>query len=168
MASDDVLFLFWPPHVWTKVPTPIGIRLLRLSATIVVATSLTLGTAAFVKDLRVAFWQSWPRIVPPPVQTQIGIAEREMGDEAALLVTYAGTDSWYARMWQRVLYPRTVIILPSSALKVRDMARLRIRYRLQYALTMGSPPADPGFVRTQDLGNVPGSQDRAWFGELSR
>lgn len=168
MAADDALFLLWPPHVWTQAPTPIVLRLLQLSAVLVVATSLTVGTAAFVKDLGVAFQYSWPRIVPPPVQRQIETAEQEMGGDASLLVIYEGTDSWYARMWQRVLYPRTVIILPSSALKGTDMARLRTRYHLQYALTMGSPPADPGFVRTQDLGSVSGSQDRAWFGELSR
>ncbi len=88
-------------------------------------------------------------------------------DAALLVVFYAGSDSWYARMWQRVLYPRTVVLLPSDRMTGAAIARLRSRYQLQYAVAIGSPPADPGFVRPQDLGDLPGGQFRVWFGELS-
>ena len=91
-----------------------------------------------------------------------------MPADSVLLVTYSGTDPWYACMWQRVLYPRAVITFPSAGLSGAAMARLRASYRIQYAVATGSPPADPGFARTQDLGNVPGSPDRVWFGPLSR
>jgi hypothetical protein len=87
-----------------------------------------------------------------------------MPGDAGLLVIYTGSD-WYARNWQNVLYPRTVVLLSSA--KMTEAARLRSRYRLQYAVSMGSPPADPGFVRRQDLGDIPGTPYRVWFGELS-
>ena len=162
------MFLLWPPRVWAEPPTPPGLRLLRLSAALVVAASLAVGTRAFVQDLRVAFVWAWPRAVPPSVQSQIETTERGMPPDAALLVVfYAGSDSWYARMWQRVLYPRTVVLLPSDRMTGATIARLRSRYHLQYAVAIGSPPADPGFVRPQDLGDLPGGQFRVWFGELS-
>ncbi len=91
-----------------------------------------------------------------------------MPANSALLVTYGGTDSSYAWTWQRVLYPRPVLTFPSAGLSRAAMARLRARYRIQYAVATGSPPVDPGFARMQDLGNVPGSPDRVWFGPLSR
>ena len=91
-----------------------------------------------------------------------------MPADSVLLVTYGGKDPWYAWMWQRVLYPREVITFPSAGLSGTTMARLRTSCRIQYAVAMGSPPADPGFARKQDLGSLPGSPDRVWFGPLSR
>ena len=76
----------------------------------------------------------------------------------ALLVTYPGTHPWYPRVWQRVLYPRTVVLLSREQTSAAKVARMRARYGIRFAVAMGSPPPDPGFARVRDLGPLLGRE----------
>jgi hypothetical protein len=69
-------------------------------------------------------------------------------------------------MWQRVLYPRVVILLPSHQNSAGAVSRLRSRFGIRYAVSMGSPPPDPGFAEIRDLGPLLGADYRVWFGPL--
>jgi hypothetical protein len=139
--------------------------LLRLSAVSVLAVALTIGSTAFVRDLRTAFRDSWTHAVPPPVQSQIEVVRRTLPADAALLVLY-GSDPWYPSIWQLVLYPRMVVGLPSAKWNPAAAARLQLRYGVRYAVSIGSPPFDPGLVHSRDLGNILDTNQRALFGEL--
>jgi hypothetical protein len=161
------LFLVWPPRVWFQPPPSVGLRLLRLSAFLLIATSLVIGIRASVLDLQTAFRASWKETVPPPVAAQIAIVERETGREA-LLLTYADPNPWYPRMWQRIFYPRTVVLLSDRQADAATIARLRERYGIRYAVSMGPPPGGLAFTEVRDLGPLLGSNDRVAFGPLDR
>ena len=133
---------------------------------IFVLVSGAVGVRAFVAGYREAFLSSWLTSVPPRVADQIATVDRVMRPGEALLVTYPGPNPWYARMWQRVLYPRTVVLLSRNQTSAANIARLRARYGIRFAVAMGSPPPDPGFVRVRDLGPLLGADDRVLFGTL--
>ncbi len=145
---------------------PAGLRLVRLTALIFVLVSGGAGVRALVLGYRQAFLDSWLTAVPPRVAVQIAIVEKFLQPGEALLVTYPGPSPWYPRMWQRVLYPRTVILLTRDHTSAPNIARIRARYGIRFAVAMGSPPPDPGFARMQDLGSLLGENDPVLFGPL--
>ena len=144
-----------------------GRWLLPLSAVIFLATSLAIGVRASWLDLRNAFLSSWKTTVPAPVAEQIAIVERETAG-ANLLITYAEPNPWYPRMWQRIFYPRTVIVLSRQYATPATLARLRERYGILYVVSMGTPPRALEDHEMRDLGLLLGSDHRVWFGPLER
>ncbi len=162
------MFLIWPPRVWSQPPTPAGLRLLRLSAFLFVAATLAVGVRAFVLDLRVAFLESWMRMIPTPVARQMAEVERAAGRESPLLVFYSADKPWFPRMWQRALYPRIVILQAREHTRRDTVRRLRDRYGIRYAISMSAPTPDAGIEEVRDLGPVLGAADRVWFGTLRR
>jgi hypothetical protein len=159
------LFLLWPPRVWSQPPPSPRLRLLRLATGLFLAVSAGVGVRAIALDLKNAFQRSWKTTIPPPVAAQVAAVEKELGPEP-LLVAYQDPNPWYPRMWQRVLYPRVVILLPSHQNSAGAVSRLRSRYGIRYAVSMGSPPPDPGFAEIRDLGPLLGADYRVWFGPL--
>ncbi len=161
------MFLLWPPRVWSQPPTPAGLRLLRLSAFLFVVISAAVGVRASVLDFRVAFERSWKTTVPAPAAAQIAAVQKAIGGEPALLLIYAGPNPWFPRMWQRVLYPKTTVILLSrEQASPGKIARLRSRYGIRFAVSMDSTPPDSEFSEVRDLGPLLGSPNRVWFGPL--
>ena len=162
------MFLVWPPRVWFRPPTPFGLRLLRFSTILFVTTSLAIGVRASVVDLRAAFRTSWKTTIPPAVAEQMAVVEKETAGENFLL-TYRAPNPWYPRMWQRVFYPRTVILLAREQATPREIARLRDRYGIRFAVSIGPPPPALKYSDARDLGPLLGSkEDRVRFGSLAR
>jgi len=160
------LFLIWPTNVWFRPPTPSGLRLLRLAIVIFILVSAGVGVRAIAASYREAFLKAWMTAVPPRVADQIATVDRVMRPGEALLVTYPASHPWYPRVWQRVLYPRTVVLLSRDQTTAANVARLRARYGIRFAVAMGSPPPDPGFARVRDLGPLLSANDRVLFGPL--
>ncbi len=134
------------------------------------AASVLSGGLELYKDLRVAFRDAGPSVFGPTVRIQLDALRERLPPGASLLLVSAGmTDSaWYTRLFQRGLYPRTIAIVrnlptPDPA----DLERIRSRYGVRFAISMGNPPPDPGFLTHEDLGPLPGIADRVWFGELA-
>ena len=63
-------------------------------------------------------------------------------------------------MWQRALYPRIVILQPRENTRRGTVARLRTRYDIRYAISVGAPPPEAGFEEIRDLGPALGATDR--------
>ncbi len=105
-------------------------------------------------------------MIPTPVARQMAEVERAAGRESPLLLFYSYERPWFPRMWQRALYPRTVILQAREYTGRGTVARLRDRYDIRYAISVGEPPRNAGFEEIRDLGPAPGATDRVWFGPL--
>lgn len=110
-------------------------------------------------------------VYPTSVSAQLQVLRGKLpaGSTVLLVSGPSAQQTWNARMFQRGLYPESAVIvhflpLPDAA----TMARLRRQYGLRYAISIGAPPADPGFLEREDLGPLPDSGELVWFGELSR
>jgi hypothetical protein len=143
--------------------------LIHAVAAIVLAASLSAGGIAIVRDLRVAFRDAGPSNVPASVARQLDAVRQAVpAGEPVLLVS--GTlpeELWYARLVQRVLYPRHHVLiryLPFS----RDAAdALRRRWAIRFGLAMDVRPPDIGFLTPDDLGTLPAVDHHVWLGALA-
>ena len=137
---------------------------------VVAAASLASGGRALYQDLSLAFTWAGASVFPPTVQRQLETLRSRIprGSHVLLVAPFGANGPWYSRLFQRGLYPGVVVIVrylpPPDAAALR---RLRRQYDLRYAVSMGDPPTDPGFVAHDDLGPLPGIPDRVWFGELA-
>jgi hypothetical protein len=143
--------------------------ILRGVGALVLAASLAAGGIAFVRDLTLAYRWAGPSVIPATVRTQLDTLRNRLpkGSTVLLVVSRAGDVSWYVRLFQRALYPTDVVVvrsvpLPNEA-ELRAMCR---RHGIRYAISMGAPPADPGYLAHEDLGSLPAIDDRVWFGRL--
>ena len=142
---------------------------LRSVWALVLTASLAAGGIAFVRDLTLAYRWAGPSVLPSTVRTQLDIIRNRLpkGSTVLLVVSRTGDVSWYVRLFQRALYPTVVVVvrsvpLPSEA----ELRAMRNRHAIQYAISMGAPPADPGFLAHEDLGSLPSIEDHVWFGRL--
>ena len=145
-------------------------RLLRFAAAVVLAASLACGGIAFLEDLTLAYGWAGPSVFSPTVRTQIDTLRKKLpaGSTVLLVGPGVGDVSWYVRLFQRALYPTDVAIVRILPLPKKAALRaLRSRHAIRYAISLGAPPADPGFVSHEDLGSLPAIADRVWFGELA-
>ncbi len=142
---------------------------LEAAAVLVMAASVISGGLALPREVRVAFRDAWPSVFPGQLQQQLAVVEASVPPGPALLhvsdwASDPGT-GWYSRLWQRALYPRNAVVLLMRDITPERIAELRRQYRPRYAISVGTPPIDPGFLWHRDLGVVPGSR-QTWFGEL--
>jgi len=144
--------------------------LLRFAAAAVLAGALAAGGIASVKDLTLAYTWAGPSVFPSTVKTQLQTLRKRLpvGSTVLLVASRSGDVSWYCRLFQRALYPTDVVIVRNIPLpKEAALRQLRSRHGIRYAISMGAPPADPGFVAHEDLGPLPAIDDHVWFGELA-
>ena len=131
-----------------------------------VAATAVSGVRAIVFDYRVAFRDAWSTALPPRIADEIATVRMVMREDKALLLIYAGDSPWLSELWQAALYPTEVIVLPNAWVSPTGIAQLRSRFGIRYAVSIGSPPLDPGFARVRDIGPALELGERTWFGRL--
>lgn len=154
-------FFLWPP-----VPTEPRSLGLRIAATTILLASLAAGAAALWRDLRFAYQNAGPSAFTDLDRRQMAAVRQSVPEGAAILLIATSTNGWYARLWQRGLYPSqqgVVVLEPHEPDAIR---KLRERYGIRHAVLIGPPPFDPGLLWRRDLGPLAGMPGRVWFGEL--
>ncbi len=148
------------------VPLPI----LRGIAALVALASLLAGGAALYRDLTIAFRDAGPSVFGPTVRQQLDtLRDRLPAGAPLLLVSASRTDgSWYARLFQRGLYPRNPVVVRYLPLAPAAERAAIARWSVRHGLAIGNPPPDLGFAGHEDLGTLPALTDRLWLGELAR
>jgi len=143
--------------------------LIHAIAALVFAASLTAGGIAIARDLRVAFFVAGPSNVPPSIARQLDAVQRATpeGEPILLVSSTLPEELWYARLVQRVLYPRHRVLIRYLPLPREAADGLRRRWAIRYGLAMDARPADIGFLSPEDLGTLPALDHRVWFGPLS-
>jgi hypothetical protein len=146
-------------------------RILQSLAALVLAAAALAAARSLDREFTKAFRDPWPGVFPPSVLGQLQVLRSRLAPGSTVLLVSGPTpaETWNARLFQRGLYPRNVVIVhfappPDAA----EMGRLRDRYGLRYAISLGAGPADPGFLQHEDLGPLPDAEGRVWFGELAR
>jgi hypothetical protein len=146
-------------------------RFLQVLAALVFAAAAVAAARSLDREFTRAFRGPRTGVFPPSVLGQLQILRSRLpaGSTVLLVSGSSAAETWNARMFQRGLYPgNAVIVLFVPVPDAVAMARLRGRHGLRYAISMGDPPADPGFLQHEDLGPLPDSDERVWFGELAR
>jgi hypothetical protein len=132
----------------------------------VVLASLAAAIAAFSADIRTAYLWAGPSVFSETDRRQMAAVRGSVPAGEAILLLAGADDAWYARLWQRGLYPRNRVIAligPTDAVRIR---RLRERHGIRSVVVIGKPP-DGAFLGTQrDLGPIPGWPSRVSFGEF--
>lgn len=141
---------------------------LRAFAALVAAAALLSFAAAFRKDYWIAFQDASPSEFPASVSGQVEAMTRVMppGETLLLVAEFHADGGWYARLFQRALYPRNRVIVGYMPLAPADIASLRRQWSARYGLALGVPPPDLGFLNHEDLGSLPAMKDRVWFGQV--
>ncbi|HET7451184.1 MAG TPA: hypothetical protein VFL12_00450 [Thermoanaerobaculia bacterium] len=127
------------------------------------ASAISIGRAA------PAIFQGPPaRTVTAKQQRAVRRIRGWIPETEPLLYLSDTNDAWLPRVWERALGPEPVAIVMSARAHPGEVARLRKRFRIRWALSTGAPPLDPGFAW-----RVPISMDRRtgreyWFGELAK
>ncbi len=148
------------------------------AAAILVAMSLWTGLRGFATDMRVAFRDAPRRAIPPEIEEQARLlkARLQRGESLIYFGNRKPPDIWYSRLWQRALYPTTVLIVEreNRAVTLRgqepprmpSLEELRKSFSIPLAISAGNPPDDPGFVSHVALPRTPGYPYDLWLGEL--
>jgi hypothetical protein len=154
-------FWIWPPDRRTLASFGLG-----AIATIVVSASLLAGAVALARDLRTAYLWAGPSIIRESDRRQIDAVRESLADGEGIFV-FAGPDEvWYARVWQRGLYPRNPAIVQIGGVSESPQS-LRNRYGVRRAVILGAPPPfSPPLRAGRDLGPLQGRPGRVTFGEL--
>ena len=147
------------------VPVPI----LRAAAALVLAAGLVSGALAFYRDFHVAFVETSRSNVPASIARQIAeIEARVPAGEPLLLVSETRTEElWYARLLQRLFYPRNAVLIRYAPLTRADAEALRRRWSIRYGLALAVRPPDLAFEDAADLGALPAMDHHVWFGAMS-
>ena len=142
---------------------------LHAAAVLVLGASALNGIPTLAREVRIAFRDAWPSVFPGEFRGRLIAVQAAVPEGAAFLGVCDEEKnpgaSWYARLWQRGLYPRNPVVVVTGDLRPGRLAEIRRRHGLRYAISIGDPPLDPGFRWHRDLGVVAGSL-RMWFGEL--
>ncbi len=147
-----------------------GMRALRLAAAaVVLAASVWTGVRGLAADLRVAFRDAPLRVISPQMAAQVAAMKKKMAPGARVI--YLGNrkppDGWQSVLWQRAFSPTRVVVIQKSSQPMRSVFdSFRAVFAARYALSVGSPPEDPGFLWREEFPPLPGTSDVAWFGEL--
>ena len=98
------------------------------------------------------------RVTPDGFRVQADTFRSRVPKGSALFLIQDVWDPWQFGLWQRILYPDYVVISIPGTFIVNspDYKRLRQQYRVEYAISAGTEPPDPGFAWRIDLPDYPG------------
>ena len=133
---------------------------------VVLGANLAVGASAIRTSLENVFRWGGPTI-PAPMKQQIAIINTVVPDGAPLFYIRRDPELNVSRLWQRALYPHPVFLIATSEeLHGPDYSRLKEQYSIRYAISVGTPPLDPPFIRAKPLGSM-GADPAAIVGELA-
>lgn len=142
---------------------------LRGFAALVLGASVWTGVRALARDFDRAFHVAGKSVFPPSVVSQLdAIRARVPPGAAVLLLSASNTDgSWWARLFQRALYPRNVVVVRYEPLPRNQLVRLGREWRFSWGLLLAPEPSSLVLSDREDLGNLPAMPDRVWLGAFS-
>ena len=149
----------------SNVPVP----LLRGIAALVICASIWTGARALARDFDRAFHVAGKGVFPPSVARQIDAIRATVPPrDAVLLLSASATDgAWWARLFQRALYPRNVVVVRYEPLVASDAARLRGDWHPRWALLLSPDGSSLALSDREDLGPLPAMPDHVWLGALA-
>ena len=125
------------------------------------AFSILVAAAALLTGFRAMRDRAWVFGAPPlrvfsdAFLGQVRAVESRVPPGAVLLYVAPPSNRWPFLLWRRALYPRNEIVLLESPVQPPDLARLRSKYGIRYAIAAGDPPPDPGYLWSVPLGRTP-------------
>jgi hypothetical protein len=136
----------------------------RTLSVIVAGAALLCGARAFRRQMPFLANPA-ESIFSVEFREQLRAVEARLPTGAPVLHVSAEQEGWFSRLWQRALYPnhKTIVVQPWD---IPRLPELRAKYGARFAISVGKPPVDPGYVWKVDLGKVPGLPGVTWFGEL--
>ena len=136
----------------------------RTLSVLVAGAALLCGARAFRRQLPLLTSPA-STVFSPEFRAQVRAVEARLPPGAPVLHVCGRQEGWFSRLWQRALYPdhRTIVVQPWD---VPRLGELRAKYGARFAISVGKPPVDPGYVWMVDLGQVPDLPGVTWFGEL--
>jgi hypothetical protein len=138
----------------------------RAAATLVVAAQIAAAAIGIRESAPAAFENRPFPVIPAAQNRDIRFIRGWIPDDEPLLYLTDGSDSWTPRTWERALSPEPVAFVITRDFS-RTAALLRRRFGIRWAISAGTPPADPGFAWHWPLAPLPGGPAQYWFGRLS-
>jgi hypothetical protein len=123
------------------------------------AFSILVAVAALLTGFRAMRDRAWVFGAPPlrvfsdAFLGQVRAVESCVPPGAVLLFVEPPSDRWSFLLWRRALYPRNEVVLLETVAP-SDLARLRSKYGIRYAIAAGDPPPDPGYLWSIPLGRT--------------
>ena len=142
--------------------------MLRGFAALVIGASLCSGVRALARDFDRAFHVGGRSVFPASMVRQLdAIRARVPPGGSILLLSASSTDgAWWARAFQRALYPRNVVVVRYEPLPGPQLARLHREWRFGWGLLLAPERSSLALTNPEDLGNLPALPDRVWLGNL--
>lgn len=138
----------------------------RPLATVLVAAQIAAAATGIRKSASAAIRKHPSPVIPAAQSRDIRFIRGWIPDDEPLLYLSEGSDRWTPRTWERALSPEPVAFVLTRDFP-RAAAELRRRMRIRWAISAGTPPADPGFAWHWRLAPLPGAPTQYWFGRLS-
>ena len=100
-----------------------------------------------VEDLTLIFGHAPYHIVPDGHYAQVKILKTIVPAGSTIFYIMDVPEAWQLGLWQRSLYPDYFVrpIYGSAQLQRTDHQRFREKKGVEYAISAGSPPINPGF-----------------------
>jgi hypothetical protein len=135
----------------------------------VIGASLWTGARALARDFDRAFHVAGRSVFPPSVTRQLdAIRSRVPAGASVLLLSASATDgAWWARLFQRALYPRNIVVVRYEPLYADELARSNQAWRFGYGVLLSPEPSSLVLTNREDLGILPALPDRVWLGDFS-
>jgi hypothetical protein len=139
---------------------------LDVCAAVVAAGSFLAGAVAVVREVPFVLKNAPRQVLPHELRENVARINELSSPDAPVFYVMRERETWVSRLWKRALYPRPVFYVDDET-QVNNALyrRLRAKHRIRYAVSVGSPPLDPGFDWYAELRSFPrGAQ--VWFGRL--
>jgi hypothetical protein len=142
---------------------------LRGLAALVLGASAWIGVRALVHDFDLAFHEAGKSVFPPSVARQLdAIRARVPAGDSLLLLAASRTDGpWWARLFQRALYPRNSLVVRYEPLPADELAQLNRVWRFRHGVLLSREPSSLVLSSREDLGSLPGLSDHVWLGDFA-
>jgi hypothetical protein len=103
------------------------------------------------------------RLVPPEIEQAVTYIRGQLPRDAPVILVTDDMDGWVNGVWQRAFYPNSALLFYKRDLGSQTMRHYRTSNRISYAVSMGNPPPNPGFVWQKP---VPWTNQKVVFGEI--
>ena len=132
-------------------------RLAYSLAASVFALSLYITARRSFEDVGLIFLSAPLHIVPDGLEAQVKMVRDVVPRGSTLYFISDPAEPWLVGLWQRSLYP-DYIVLPVQNFARREAEesrKLRTKDKVEYSISVGNPPANPGFQWRVELPAYP-------------